>query len=386
MPEKGNDARQTALALGSAGVASSASLGAAEVLNRALTKGPLGRHVPEEVLHRLSEVMKFPSHLPEVIDMPVGSLSWEGVGGDRPVGRLGRVARGWIEIPGLEEKGGAPLAGAAHEMGHAKGGVIQRVTGALSDALFVKPKTVSVGGRSFVTPSVSPLHIPLLAAAVTSKSDDKTIRWIQEHPAEIAAGMAAIPLAQEAHASVRALDAIRKLPITSGGGRAGMVQAAGPLIRGLGSHALTHLPAIAALLAASKVRDLIQGRREAAMEKAGSYDPLTGGYLMDVSQVFMDSFADTLNKLAQEEVEESEEEKKKKEEERKKREEEEKKKEEEGGEGTKEAGLLSNFRRSLGLDKTASAISGLREKLGLSKHASARTEPAGAFEAWKSTL
>ena len=233
--------------------------------------------------------MGFPEHGRLPIIMPGGSPAFEGVAGEKVVRLRGKrpsapIAKGVISLP-FSAGGDVPLGATAHEMGHAKGGVIQRGTKAIKGALFMDPKELKVsaprgglrgliaslrkGRLSGMLPKtiripggLSPLHVPLLAAAETPKADDKTVKWIQEHPAEIAAAMAAVPIAQEAHASARALRAIKKLPLSSGGGWPGVRREMLPLGKGLASHAIGFLPAIAALLVVSKIRDLIQGRKE----------------------------------------------------------------------------------------------------------------------------
>jgi hypothetical protein len=249
--------------------------------------------------------------------------------------------------------------------------------------------------KAIMTPAISPLHLPLLAAAVTPKADDKTVKWVQEHPAEIAAVMSAAPIAQEAHASARALKAIKKMPVGAGGGWAGVKREMVPLGKGLTSHALGYLPAIAALLVGSKIRDLIQKKKEKKIEKKASAETpphriCSGGETMEsIEEAFLNGFGETLEKISEGEFPPEKEEKKEKKEKEGEKKKEKKEEKEEGQ--TKEGSLLSNFRAKLGLEKEAAAVSGLRERLGLSKTGSAEeTQKAGeeesAFTLWKQTL
>lgn len=177
------------------------------------------------------------------------------IGPGRPAGS-GR----YISLP--EEPGERvrlPLA--AHEAGHMQGGLLQRLSGGVNDILFVRP---SVAG---VPLSVSPLHLPLLYAATSPvEKDEKGVwAWVKRNPAALAAALAAVPLAGEAHASLRGLSAIR-----STHGSDAMMQSVSPMARAFGTHALGHAVPVAGLWAASKVRDLLaslRGKKEQTVEK-----------------------------------------------------------------------------------------------------------------------
>lgn len=157
------------------------------------------------------------------------------------------------------KKGKVSLPAAAHEVGHATGGPIQKITG-LAEYLFYRPRA---GGHTLPI-AVSPLHVPLLLAATTpvGEKEKGVWAWIKRNPALLAAGMSALPLAGEAHASIRGLQAIKKVY-----GPEKALMSAGPMARNFFATAATHAPAILALYAASKVRDWIQRSREAGVEK-----------------------------------------------------------------------------------------------------------------------
>jgi hypothetical protein len=177
------------------------------------------------------------------------------------------------------------MAAMAHELGHAKGGVIQRATDVGTRTMFGQAKyTVPdkkyipkfLKGKQLVTPVLSPLHVPLaIAAASPIKEDDnKVVKFIKKNPAAIAAGMTAVPLLGEAHASARALKYIKKMPKKAGGGWKGVRREALPLAKSFGTHALAYAPAVAGLYAISKLRDFIQKRREQKkLEKTAEYAP-----------------------------------------------------------------------------------------------------------------
>jgi len=155
-----------------------------------------------------------------------------------------------------DEKGKVSLPAAAHEIGHSMGGPIQKVTG-LAEHLFFRPR---MDGRALPL-TVSPLHLPLLAAATSPvKEDEKTI-WsvIKRNPALIAALMSAVPLIGEAHASARGLYAINKVH-----GSLKALRSAGPMARNFAATAASHLPAIIALYAASKIRNWLQKKDDSA--------------------------------------------------------------------------------------------------------------------------
>jgi hypothetical protein len=153
------------------------------------------------------------------------------------------------------------LSAAAHEFGHAAGGTPQKVLGGLRKALFASPelRVPGVKGKFIPLPPVSPAHLPLiLAAASPRKKDEKGVKeFVKKHPAALAAALSAIPLAEEAHASLKGLSAIRKLH----GGRMA-TKALPSMARGFGTHALAHLPIVATIWGTGKIRDFLQSRRE----------------------------------------------------------------------------------------------------------------------------
>jgi hypothetical protein len=193
-------------------------------------------------------------------------------GRDQPVmidpGRPPHSGR-YISLP--EEEGGrVRLPIAAHEAGHMHGGLLQGAGSAVNNALFVRPE---IGGVHL--PMVSPLHLPLLYAAASpvEKEDKGLWAWIKRNPAALAAGLAAIPLAAEAHASLRGLNAIRKTHGTSA-----MLKSAPLMARAFGTHALEHAVPVAGLWTAGKVRDLLarwRAKKETPVEKrAGTIERL----------------------------------------------------------------------------------------------------------------
>lgn len=167
--------------------------------------------------------------------------------------RLGTVPKGGKEV--------VSLPAAAHEFGHAAGGLPQKVLGGMRKALFSQADLKIPGskGKMVPLPPTSPAHIPLLLAAATPRKEDEkgAVEFVKKHPAALAAGLSAIPLAEEAHASLKGLSGIRKLY----GGRAA-AKSIPSMARGFGTHALAHLPAVASIYGVAKIRDLLQKRRK----------------------------------------------------------------------------------------------------------------------------
>jgi len=168
-----------------------------------------------------------------------------------------------VRLPVVVGKGrreAVPLPAAAHEFAHSAGGAIQKITNAIKGALFTRPAMKVPGTNMIVrSPAISPAHIPLLIAAATPRNKDEkgVVEFVKKHPAALAAALAAVPMASEAHASLKGLRAIKKIY----GSRAAW-QSAGPLARTFGATAASFLPAIAMIWGTSKIRDILQGRRE----------------------------------------------------------------------------------------------------------------------------
>jgi len=169
-----------------------------------------------------------------------------------------------IRVPEIppEGSGKVSLPALAHESGHMHGGVLQRLSNLSAGGLFLQPGV----GKYRLPFVVSPAHAGLAVAAGLPKSKkNKVLRWIQSHPAAIAAGMSAIPLAGEAHASARALMGIKKVY-----GAQAARQSVVPLAKAFGNQAMAHAPAIAGLAVMGKVRDWFARKRESnSLEKKG---------------------------------------------------------------------------------------------------------------------
>lgn len=174
---------------------------------------------------------------------------------------------GLVELPVVGKKERVPLPAAAHEFAHAAGGPTQRITSFLRKALFMRPATkVPFTKGTFVrSPAVSPLHIPLMLAAATPRDKDEkgVVGFAKKHPALLASILAAGPLTGEAHASLKALGAIKKVH-----GRGAMMKSAPVLGRAFAATASSYLPAIATIWGTSKIRDWLQKRFE---KKAGDF-------------------------------------------------------------------------------------------------------------------
>jgi len=169
-----------------------------------------------------------------------------------------------IDVPEVPPAGSraVSLPVMAHESGHMHGGLVQKLTSLGEHGLFSQPGI----GKYRLPMMVSPVHAGLAVAASLPKTEkNKVLRWLQSHPAAIAAGMSAIPLAGEAHASARAIRGIHKVY----GSRAA-AKSVVPLARAFGTHALGHAPAIAGLAVMGKVRDwLAKKRASKSLEKTG---------------------------------------------------------------------------------------------------------------------
>lgn len=258
-------ARDVAKSLGVAGATATGSTLAATLLQKGIkATGIAGKRISHKELAALSEAMGFPTQVPTKLIQRGPHMS------------VGTYPKGWVMAPSSSGMtiGNkfipryVDMPAMAHEFGHFKGGPIQKATRSLKQLLFTTPK---IRGRA-IGPQVSPAHIPLLLAAIVPKGEKKdALRWAQEHPAEIAAALTAVPLAQEAHASARAIRGIAKLPKAKGGGRGAALRASLPLGKSFGITALSHLPVVAGLWAASKIRDRLQKK---SLEKKGSYGKL----------------------------------------------------------------------------------------------------------------
>jgi hypothetical protein len=175
-----------------------------------------------------------------------------------------------VRLPVVGKKEQVPLPAAAHEFSHAAGGPTQKITSFLRKALFMRPATRVPGTKStFVrSPAISPLHIPLMLAAATPKEKDEkgVVGFAKSHPALLASVLAAGPLAGEAHASAKALRAIKKVH-----GRGAMMKSAPVLGRAFAATASSYLPAVATIWGTAKIRDWLQKRME---KKAGEFRSL----------------------------------------------------------------------------------------------------------------
>lgn len=175
-----------------------------------------------------------------------------------------------VHLPVVGKHERVPLPAAAHEFAHAAGGPTQKITSFLRKALFMRPaRKVPFTKRTFVgSPAISPLHLPLmLAAAAPREKDEKGVSgFVKKHPALLASILAAGPLTGEAHASIKALRAIKKVH-----GRGAMMKSAPVLGRAFAATASSYLPAIATIWGVGKIRDYLQKRLE---KKAGDFGSL----------------------------------------------------------------------------------------------------------------
>ena len=168
-----------------------------------------------------------------------------------------------VRLPVIAVKGrreAVPLPAAAHEFSHSAGGAVQKITSAIKGSLFTRPATKVPGTNLIVrSPAISPAHIPLMLAAASPRSKDEKGFWafVKKYPAALAAALTVAPMASEAHASLKGLRAIKKIH----GSRAAW-QSAGPLARTFGATAASYLPAVAMIWGTSKIRDILQGRRD----------------------------------------------------------------------------------------------------------------------------
>lgn len=209
---------------------------ASRKLSKLLAKGAFGGpKMSLEQANEVAEAMKAKGQM---------TVSGAGQAFSRPgLAVLPAVSRSPVEVP---------VGAGAHEIGHAKGGIIQRLSRLARHGLFGKP---DIPFTKYRGPFMSPLHLPLLVAAASPKKKDEKGLWatLKKHPALAATLMATPGLAGEAHASARGVLAARKAL-----GTAQALKTVGPLSKALGFHALGYVPAIAAIYGVSKLRDYLQ--------------------------------------------------------------------------------------------------------------------------------
>ena len=183
----------------------------------------------------------------------------------------GKTVRVPVVIKGKKEV--VPLPATAHEFAHAAGGPVQKITNFMRAALFGRPGGKIPGTNMlFRSPAISPLHVPLLLAAAAKKpeEDEKGISaFIRRHPTALATLLAAGPMIGEAHASGKALAAIKKIH-----GPKMALKSAPPLARAFAATASSYLPAIATIWGTSKIRDILTKKKEGE-KTAGDMSTMT---------------------------------------------------------------------------------------------------------------